>query len=352
MKKIILIFLGAITLSSYAQDFSLSQFYEMPMLRNPALSGIFDGDIRISTAFRNQWSSISVPYQTKLLGVEYKLPINNRSNSYYTLGLQMAVDKAGDLGLSRTNILPVLTYHQSLSDNSDSYLSGSIMFGKSISRFDPANAMLDDQFVNGSYSPSNVSSQFFSNTSKSYTDISAGLVYSSEIGEGSQFYLGASIFHVNKPRLDFFTSESSISKAPKIVFNTGLSSTLNDRMQIQAYVDYYQQSGHKQLYGGLLLLIGITDFVDGKDNMIFTPGISYRLNDAIIPTIRLKAFKMSLGLSYDFTVSQLKTASKSRGGLELTLSFLGFLNNNASSRNKVRCPRFGNSGGIGWFSTR
>src|SRR6476620_9515584 len=94
----VFLFLSALGIAK-AQDFTFSQFYEMPMLRNPALSGIFNGDLRVSSAYRNQWGSISVPFVTSALGVEFKLPVTKQSNSFYTLGTQLTVDKAGDLSL-------------------------------------------------------------------------------------------------------------------------------------------------------------------------------------------------------------------------------------------------------------
>ena len=47
-----------------AQDIHFSQFSETPLLRNPALAGIFSGDLRIQAVYRNQWNSVTVPYQT------------------------------------------------------------------------------------------------------------------------------------------------------------------------------------------------------------------------------------------------------------------------------------------------
>ena len=35
------------------QDFTFSQFQEMPLLRNPAIAGLFAGDIRIQSAYRS-----------------------------------------------------------------------------------------------------------------------------------------------------------------------------------------------------------------------------------------------------------------------------------------------------------
>jgi hypothetical protein len=43
------------------QDLHFSQFYEFPLLRNPALAGIFNGNFRFTGAYRNQWQSVTVP---------------------------------------------------------------------------------------------------------------------------------------------------------------------------------------------------------------------------------------------------------------------------------------------------
>ena len=54
------------------QDINFSQFYELPLLRNPALAGIFNGNVRFTAAYRNQWESITAPYRTMALGSEVK----------------------------------------------------------------------------------------------------------------------------------------------------------------------------------------------------------------------------------------------------------------------------------------
>lgn len=344
------------SLSSIAQDFSFSQFYEMPMLRNPALSGIFNGDLRVSSVYRSQWESISVPYITSALGIEYKLPVAKQSNSFYTLGLQLAFDKAGDLGLKRTQLFPVLTYHQSLSNYNDTYLSGSIMAGSVMNRFDPSAARTDDQFVNGNYSPSNVSSQFYKNTSKSYMDLSAGLVLSSEFGYDSHYYLGVAMFHVNSPNTSFFGSTYDQQLRSKYVFNAGLSTPVNERDQIIAYIDYYKQGGNSQVFGGFLyestLVNYINDNDDQNDALKISGGVFYRWNDALIPSVKLQLHKLMVGISYDVNVSQLRTASQYRGGFEFTLSFQGFLNQRNSTRERMLCPGFGKKSQLEWFSTK
>ncbi len=58
--------------SCIAQDIHFSQFFETPLLRNPALAGIFTGDIRAQGVFRDQWNSVTNAYKTASLNGEYK----------------------------------------------------------------------------------------------------------------------------------------------------------------------------------------------------------------------------------------------------------------------------------------
>jgi hypothetical protein len=44
--------------SALAQDVGFSHFYDQPLLRNPALAGIFTGDIRFTASYRNQWQTV------------------------------------------------------------------------------------------------------------------------------------------------------------------------------------------------------------------------------------------------------------------------------------------------------
>ena len=128
-----------------AQDINLSQFYELPLLRNPALAGLFSGDVRVTAAFRSQWQSVTTPYQTMALGTELKFSIGSNSDDYVTLGLQITNDQAGDSKLSKTQIFPVLNYHKLINSETNSYLSAGIMAGAVQQRFDPSKLQFDDQ---------------------------------------------------------------------------------------------------------------------------------------------------------------------------------------------------------------
>src|SRR5450631_3938296 len=130
-----LLILQSMISNGFSQDIHFSQFFETPLLRNPALAGIFTGDVRIQSVFRTQWNSVTTPYQTVSLNGEYKLPVG-RVNDFLTLGGQLLYDKAGTIALTTTHILPTLNYHKSLSADRNMYLSIGFMGGLVQRNFD------------------------------------------------------------------------------------------------------------------------------------------------------------------------------------------------------------------------
>jgi hypothetical protein len=98
------------------QDLHFSQFYEAPLLRNPALAGLYEGDVRIQGVYRNQWNSVAFPYQTGSINAEYKFPVG-RGEDFLTVGGQVLYDKAGTVQLQTVHMLPMVNFHKSLSTN-------------------------------------------------------------------------------------------------------------------------------------------------------------------------------------------------------------------------------------------
>jgi type IX secretion system PorP/SprF family membrane protein len=339
MKKLFFYLFLLVAVQTQAQDFTFSQFYEKPLLRNPALAGVFTGDVRVTGIFRNQWQSISVPFQTSAASVEVKFPIGS-ANDYLTVGMQMTNDVAGDIKLKRTQFLPVVNFHKSLNEDYNSYLSLAFMAGNVNSQFDATKMQLNDQFVNGSFNPNNPTMQTFNRTGINYWDLGAGLVYSMDFGEAATMYFGASLFHFNKPKVGFFTNDMITTLGNKFTLNAGLTTPTGDYNRLVFFADYYAQSGNRQFLGGALYGMDIKQHYDSDDKISLYLGGFYRWNDAFIPIVKLDMYKLSLGLSYDVNTSQLKTASQWRGGFELSMSYKTKLRIRNEGAEKMRCVDF------------
>lgn len=339
MKNIVTIICLLLIATANAQDLSFSQFYEKPILRNPSLAGVFDGDIRVTAIFRNQWQSVTVPYQTGALSAEVKFPVG-RANDYLTLGLQTTYDVAGDIKLKRSQILPVINFHKSLSEDYDSYLSIAFMGGSVNSQFDATKLKLDDQYVGGSFNPNNPTQQTFSRTGISYWDAATGITYSQGFNESDSWYVGAALFHLNKPKVAFYTNNESTTLANKMVFNAGITTATSDLNRLVLFGDYTTQGGSNEFCGGALFGTDLMqDYSSDEKSTLYFGGF-YRWKDALVPIVKLDYYNVTFGLSYDINVSKLKTASQLRGGFELSLSYRGKLSSRTLAGEKMRCVKF------------
>ena len=341
MKKNLLILL-IITLfgneNSYSQDFTFSQFYEQPLLRNPALAGLFNGDLRVSMAYRDQWGSITVPFRTTSLSIEHKIPLGD-NHDVLTIGTQMSMDAAGDIRLKRTQFLPAINFHKSLNEERDTYLSLAFMGGPVSSQFDATQLKLGDQFVGGSYNASNSSSQPITNTSYSYWDLGTGLSFSTQFENKTRFYMAVGLSHFTKPTIRSLTTTTANFLSPKLSLNIGTNAPVGDRGHFIAFADYYSQNGNQQLLGGAMFGLDVSGYED-EEAAAFYFGSFLRVGDAVIPVIKLDFNHMSIGVSYDVNISKLNVVSNWRGGLELSLSYRGFLKIRNSTLDRVRCVRF------------
>ncbi|MFL9482159.1 PorP/SprF family type IX secretion system membrane protein [Chitinophagaceae bacterium LWZ2-11] len=322
-----------------AQDLNFSQFFQVPLLRNPALAGLFDGDVRVTAVYRNQWQSVTVPFQTSALSAEFKFPIG-RADDYLTLGTQFTLDEAGDVKLKRVQVMPVINFHKSLSGDNDNYLSMAFMGGAVTSQFDASKIRMDDQYQNGSFDPNNPSAQTFDRTSITYWDAATGLSFSSSLNESTTYYVGVGMFHFNKPKIAFYANNSSTTLQDKYVFNFGLTTATSELNRLVMFADYYVQGGSRQFLAGALYGTDLVQDYDSGDKSSIYFGAFYRWKDAFIPVVKLDYYQFAASLSYDVNVSQLNAASQWRGGFEMVLSYRAKLNNRNNEAERVKCVKF------------
>ena len=146
----ILVVVCYLSLASFvhAQDIHFSQFFQAPLLRNPSLAGIYTGDIRVQTVYRDQWNSVTNAYKTASLDGEYKMPVG-KLNDFVTVGMQLLYDRAGTIAWSSTYVYPAINYHKSLSAEKNRYLSLGFMGGVVQRRIDRSKVTTNSTYDNG-----------------------------------------------------------------------------------------------------------------------------------------------------------------------------------------------------------
>jgi len=319
--------------SALAQDIHFSQFFEAPLLRNPSLAGIYTGDIRVQAVYRDQWNSVTNAYKTGSLNGEYKMPVG-KGNDFMTAGLQMLYDEAGTVAWKSTHILPALNFHKSLSTEQNRYLSLGFMGGvvqRSLDRSKMTTNSLYDGLGDG---------ETFASNGYTYFDGAVGMTYNAQLNDNpdNNMFFGLAYHHFNKPKNSFYRT-GTVELAPKYVASGGLRFSVTPESYLTLQADYSQQGKYKETVAGALYGIKLGPDLD-RPSYTLHGGAFLRWNDALIPVLKMDYAPFAFSLSYDVNISKLKTSSYGRGGFELGVSYIGFLDRDNSSVNAVLCPRF------------
>ncbi len=327
------------TNKTYAQDPHFSQFFEAPLVRNPSLAGLFAGDIRFQAVYRNQWQSVTTPYQTGSVNFEYKQPIG-RGNDFVTTGFQILYDRAGVTNFTTSNLYPALNYHKSLNDKKSKYLSFGLMGGYVQRRIDRSKITTNNEYDGSGYNPSLGDGETLTKFSYHYWDGSMGLSFNSSIAgsETDYYFVGAAYHHFNRPKNSFYQNPP-VELNPKLVLSGGVHLSVNEVSSITLQSDYSKQGKYSEAIGGMTYSRKIGDDYANPMYTIHFGGY-LRWKDAFIPVVQLDYRPFSVAFSYDINISELKAASQYRGGFEVSFTYAGFLDRNNTTKDAVLCPKF------------
>lgn len=329
---------GSLCMSAHSQDIHFSQFFETPLLRNPSLAGIYSGDIRIQGVYRDQWNSVTNAYRTGSFNAEYKMPVG-KGDDFMTPGLQAVFDKAGTIGLTTTQLMPALNYHKSLSNEKVMYLSLGFMGGMVRKSIDISKMTTDQQYL-GEFNPDLPTGEVIALPNYTTWDASVGMSFNTSFGTDqlNSLFAGLAIHHLNRPKNSFYR-DVNVALEPKYVFSSGIKLRMDDYSSFTIQADYSSQGAFQEIVGGALYSYNLGVDPENADYTLHG-GVFLRWKDAVTPVIKVDKHPISVAISYDVNVSQLKTSSLGRGGFELSVAYIGFLDRDNSSRDKVLCPKF------------
>lgn len=337
MKKILstLTICVALVGVSTAQDPNFSQFFASPLTLNPALTGKFDGVFRIAGNYRNQWPTIPNAFVTKTVSVDFGV-LKNRLADIDQLGVGVlaVTDRAGD-GVLVTNYAGLsFAYHKGLDEDGFHQIGAGFQGTYINKRLDVSKVKFGDQLTPLGFT--GVTSEIFTNkqVNISYVDINAGVLYNGSTNGYNNFYIGASMYHINRPKESFQGGQYLLS--PRTTIQAGGKIPIGSYHGLHmSAIHSIQAKANNTVVGGAFAYNVNNDDVNPTNVFI---GAWYRFNDAAIPYIGLEFNGLQIGASYDATTSSLKTATNTRGGMEISLIYIKKpVDPNAK---KLNCPRF------------
>jgi type IX secretion system PorP/SprF family membrane protein len=333
MKKILFI-VGMVVccFSAYGQDLSLSQFTMSQLLLNPASSGAVIPR-EVSVTHRNQWTAISNPFKTFALAANTRFgDIDKQRRGFWGAGLLAFNDQAGD-GNMRTNAAGLnLAYHVRLSRYQH---IGFGMQGMYMSRFvDYSKFQWASQYDGGAHNAALPTGESGFVQNFGFVDVNTGVYYTlnntaAEINVENNNYriinAGVAFHHITTPRYAFGSDSFEENLYVKMAAHANaLWSIPNSSLAMAPSIMFLKQGPHEQLNFGTSVRLGITGnskYTALVKNYAVFGGIHYRLRDAIITTGMVEYGNYQFGLSYDFNISRLASASAGRGAVEFNLRY-------------------------------
>lgn len=329
MKKLILtIFVLFVFGALPAQDIHFSQINETPLLLNPASAGT-TGGFRGIMNYRDQWKSITVPYRTFDLSVDWVMKGKDWKKGALGGGLLMFHDIAGTSKMG--TISAILNLSGIVHLDAKNILSAGLAGGFAQKSYQGSTLKWDNQYNGQSYDPALSSNEPFVSDKFSYGDFSAGVQWM--FGEGERYItandevkanFGISMFHFNQPVQVFSAVKDRMYS--KYLLNGGMAFGIkNTPFCIAPSFMYAMQGPGQEFTFGTMLKYKIKEdsrYTGFKKGASVSLGGYYRNHDAFVGVFQLEIAQYSLGFSYDFNTSDLRSVSGGKGGFEISLRFL------------------------------
>ena len=328
MKKFIFICFSCFALSATAQDIHFSQVLNNPLHINPANTGGYRGYERIIVNYRSQWATLNSPYQTG--GFSFDMPMfQKKDNAHIGLGINFFNDRAGDskMGISQGNlslscILPLYEKNK---------IIAGLQYGYGQRSMNLSGVLFESQFNGQEFDPTMPNFEGATQTSFGYSDLGVGVRY--EFNNTDSHFkgwdinradMGFAMYHVNTPTLEYYSGGEEELGMKMVGHFNGRFDIPSSVYSLVPYAYFFKQNEFKEINAGLLVRMELapgTKITGLLNEAALYFGGHFRVGDAIIPQILLEWYAFGLGVSYDANISSLKSVSRYKGGLEISLKY-------------------------------
>ena len=315
-----------------AQDPHFSQFFASPLTLNPAFTGKFSGSWRLAANHRDQWPSIPKAYVTSSASIDFPI-LKNRipDKDVFGVGISGLSDASANKILKLNYGSVSMSYHKALDENGYSTIGAGFQATYSSLNLNVGELKFEDMLTQNGFTGQ--SSEVITNGNKqSYFDVNAGLLYSGSTNGQNNFYLGASMYHINRPKVGFQDKNWYLSG--RISIHGGGSFPVSDVITVHTSLIHQIQNKASETIVGAAIAANLGQDAE-KPSAVYI-GSWVRFNDAIVPYIGLEFGGLRIGVSYDFNISNLKAATTSRGGSEFSIIFI----KRPPDYQGIPCPKF------------
>lgn len=310
---------------SYAQDPHLTQFYSVPTYTNPSMAGTgsCNGGGRVALNYRNQWPSLPGTFVTTTAGYDQHFDKIGGG-----VGILLMEDRAGAGLLTSRTVSGLYSYQLKAGHNFNIRFGLEGQVGQR--SIDWYKLRFEDQLdpEKGFINPSE---EDFSTNQLQFANFNTGM-----LGYTDNFYFGLAVHNLTEPNQSFLSGTAFIPR--RYSFHTGVVIPLDHRKvpksSISPNVLIMKQNEFSQMNIGFYYNHG--SFVSG---LWFRQTLgTYTNPDALMALVGFRKDKFKFGYSYDFTISQAKSAVF--GSHEISAAIEWCAKKPVTKYQKNPCPSF------------
>lgn len=320
---------------AHAQDPHFSQFFVSPLTLNPAYTGKFEGNYRFSGNFKKQWPTINNAFTTSTAAVDFNI-LGNKIPEHdgWGVGLLALNDQSGNKILNNSYYSISTAYAKALDEDGLHQITVGFQGTMASKRLDLRRADFEDELTAFGFTGLTAESFAASPFAINYFDLNTGFMYSMSTDGDNNFYLGASIYHVNRPSESFYNGFYLLN--PRSTVHGGAYLPFGQWNALHISFMQQTQGAAKETLAGGAYSMNLN--YDTENPAYLYAGAWYRVGDALIPYLGLEINKFRFGISYDINRSSLRPASASRGGTELSIIYTSGYRD--PFKRKLHCPKF------------
>lgn len=315
--NILIIFISFFT-SVKGQDIHFSQVDHSPLNLNPALTGIFNGDIRFAGIYRNQWSSVPVPYLSFSGAYDTKLAIKALKKGSLSVGTLFNYDRSGEGDFNLSQLLASISYTIPLGE--EHFFSLGFQTGGAQRAIDFTKLSFNQQYSGDIFDPNRPTGENFPQNNYFFFDLSTGFNWHyQQRDELFNLNAGVAIFHVHQPEIGF-DENAKVSLNQRKTAYLFSNIRLTDKVDLGLGVSAQFQNTQREAILSSRLTYHISKALAREKALSI--GANYRLGDAFIPKLGFIYQMWTMEFSYDINLSDFNIATNRRGGPELSLIYI------------------------------
>ena len=293
-----------------------------PLLFNPAYSGFFEGTGRFGVVYRNQWASVTTPFQTISATAELSVMRSKRGGNGLSAGLWVSADRAGELDYGSTSASAIISYYQALGAG-DNLVSVAAEAGIGQVGFNPENINLAD------------GAESFAREKALYPTLGAGVAWFCQHTENFYTKVGLSLRNINEPDISYLgMSDTRLSRRWNVYARAEWRWTT--QWSVLPVVGYQRQKSFNELVYGADVKWYLNEHA--RNYLALSAGLLGRHGDAMSVNLSVEWTSWIFAFSYDANLSTLAEASHTLGAFEIGILYKIGKKDSSRHRGALPCP--------------